>query len=127
MSKKNLGKKIEKIMGKIGTIQNEQNNESSTDESGDSSNISQDSEKIYLKALSLHSFEEVKNIKQEVKSGNILIIKISPLAEKGIIEVKQAVNEIRKFVEINKGDLARLGEERIVVTPSAVKIWRSRK
>lgn len=85
-----------------------------------------DPSKIYLKALPLKNFSDVKTVKREVKAGNILILKISPLARKNIDDVKRAVNELCDFTESVGGDIARLGEERVVVTPSTVKIWREK-
>ncbi len=82
--------------------------------------------KIYLKAMPLRSLSDLETIKREVKSGNILIIKVSPLANKSIEDIKKAVNELCKFVKTVDGDIARLGEERIVVTPSGVRIWREK-
>jgi len=82
--------------------------------------------KVYLKALPLRALEDVDVIKQEVKSGNILILKVSPLARKSIDDVKRVVNELLEFTESVGGDIARLGEERVVVTPSFVRIWREK-
>jgi len=109
-----LGKTIEKILSRYKKEKREQILEEKP------------SEKIYWKALPLRSIEEVELFKQEVKSGNILVVKISPLAKKRIDEVKRAVDELSKFVESVGGDIARLGEERIVITPPSVKIWRER-
>jgi hypothetical protein len=83
-------------------------------------------EKMYLKAFPLRKLSDVDLVKQEVNSGNILILKISPLAAKSIEDVKRAVNELCEFTQTVGGDIARLGEERVVVTPSAVKIWREK-
>lgn len=83
-------------------------------------------DKVYLKALPLRALEDVNMIKQEVKSGNILILKVSPLAKKSIDDVKQAVSELLEFTQLEGGDIARLGEERVVVTPSFVRIWREK-
>jgi len=83
-------------------------------------------EKVYLKALPLRALEDVDMVKQEVKSGNILILKVSPLAKKSIDDVKQAVSELLEFTQLEGGDIARLGEERVVVTPSFVRIWREK-
>ncbi len=83
-------------------------------------------EKVYLKALPLRALQDVEMIKQEVKSGNILILKVSPLAKKSIDDVKQAVSELLEFTQIVGGDIARLGEERVVITPSFIKIWREK-
>ena len=84
-------------------------------------------EKAYLKAKPLRSLEDVEVIKREVKSGNILIVKISPLARRSVEDVKLAVTELSNFVQEIGGDIARLGEERIVICPPFIKIWREPK
>jgi len=80
--------------------------------------------KVYLKALPLRTLEDVDAVKREVESGNILILRVSPLARKSVEEIKQAVNELCKFAESIGGDIARLGEERVVIVPSFIRIWR---
>jgi SepF-like predicted cell division protein (DUF552 family) len=82
--------------------------------------------KIYLKAVPLRSLSDVDGIKNEVRSGTILIVKVSPLANKSIEDVKKAVNDLCEFIKTIDGDIARLGEERVVVTPSGVRIWREK-
>jgi hypothetical protein len=83
--------------------------------------------KIYLKAFPLRKLSDVDLVKQEVNSGNIMILKISPLASKSVEDVKRAVNELYEFTQTTGGDIARLGEERVVVTPSSVRIWREKQ
>ena len=82
--------------------------------------------RIYLKALPLRRLSDLETIKQEVESGNVLIVKISPLASKSVDDVKTAVNELCEFVKQVNGDIARLGEERIVITPPDVRVWREK-
>lgn len=82
--------------------------------------------KIYLKAVPLRSLSDIEGIKNEVRSGTILIVKVSPLADKSIEDVKKAVNDLCEFIKTIDGDIARLGEERVVVTPSGVRIWREK-
>ncbi len=82
--------------------------------------------KTYVKALPLRSFDDVDVVKKELTSGNILILRFSPLAKKSVEDVKRAVNELCDFIESIGGDIARLGEERVVVTPSSVRIWREK-
>jgi len=82
--------------------------------------------KVYLKALPLRTLGDVDVIKREIKSGNILILRVSPLARKSIEEVKQAVNELYEFTKSIGGDIARLGEERVVIVPSFITIWREK-
>jgi len=94
--------------------------------SGDQGIVTAHPDRIYLKALPLRDLGDVDAIKQEVKSGNILILKISPLAKKSIDDVKRAVNELLEFTQFVGGDMARLGEERVVITPSFIRIWREK-
>lgn len=82
---------------------------------------------VYLKAMPLRSLEDVEAIKREIKAGNILILKVSPLARKSIEDVKQAVSELYEFTQSIGADIARLGEERVVITPPSIKIWREKK
>jgi len=82
--------------------------------------------KAYLKALPLRTLDDVEVIKHELKSGNILILRVSPLARKSVEDVKKAVNELYEFTKSIGGDIARLGEERVVIVPSSITIWRQK-
>lgn len=83
-----------------------------------------DSSKTYLRAMPLRNLSDLEVIKTEVTNGNILIIRITPLASKNIEDVKRAVNELYEFAESINGDIARLGEERVVICPQNIRIWR---
>ncbi len=82
--------------------------------------------KTYLKAMPLRELSDIENVKAEVSDGNIIILKVTPLAQKSIEDVKTAVNELYQFAENTGGDIARLGEERIVICPKTVRIWREK-
>ena len=82
--------------------------------------------KTYLKAMPLKTMADVENVKNEVKNGNIIILRVTPLAAKSIDDVKNAVNELTQFAESFGGDIARLGEERVVICPKNIRIWREK-
>ena len=84
-------------------------------------------DKTYLKAMPLRDLSDLDTIKNEVKNGNILILRITPLASKNIEDVKRAVNELYEFAEAIGGDIARLGEERVVICPQNIRIWREKR
>ena len=84
------------------------------------------SSKTYLKAMPLRELSDVENVKADVSNGNIIILKVTPLAQKSIEDVKTAVNNLYQFIENMGGDIARLGEERIVICPKTVRIWREK-
>ena len=77
--------------------------------------------KTYLKAMPLKELADIDNVKNEVRNGNIIILRVTPLAGKSIEDVKTAVNELFAFAESIGGDIARLGEERVVVCPKTNK------
>jgi SepF-like predicted cell division protein (DUF552 family) len=91
------------------------------------SNEGEKSGKTYLKAMPLRDLSDLEEIKNEVKNGNVLILRITPLASKNIADVKSAVNELYEFAESIGGDIARLGEERVVICPPNIRIWREKK
>jgi hypothetical protein len=68
----------------------------------------------------------VPKIKAEIIEGNILIVKITPIAKRNEQETKSAIKELIDFVDSIQGDIARLEEERIVLTPPTAKIWRDK-
>jgi len=82
--------------------------------------------KTYLKAIPLKDLTDVQKVKDEVNNGNIIILRVSPLASKSIDDVKTAVDDLFKFSESTGGDIARLGEERIVICPKNIRIWREK-
>ncbi|HSV50442.1 MAG TPA: cell division protein SepF [Candidatus Acidoferrales bacterium] len=82
--------------------------------------------KTYLKAMPLKDLADIETVKNEVRNGNIIILRITPLAGKSIEDVKTAVNDLFAFAESIQGDIARLGEERVVICPKPIRIWREK-
>ncbi len=116
-----IGRTIGKLMPK--KVKNDEENEVQEKEQGSPTRPNG----VYLKAMPLRSLEDVEVIKQEIKAGNILILKVSPLARKSVEDVKHAVSELSEFTQSIGADIARLGEERVVITPPSIKIWREKK
>ena len=77
-----------------------------------------------MKAFPLRAREELPKIKDDISNQTIIILRVTPLAQKNVEELKEAIEELYNFTTSIGGDIARLGEERVVVTPPAVKIWR---
>ena len=79
---------------------------------------------IYLKAITLRDMSDVASIKDDAKKQKILILRVTPLAQKDVEGLRKAIDELYGYVQSIGGDIARLGEERVVLTPPGVKIWR---
>ena len=79
----------------------------------------------YLKAITLRDYSDIHSVKDDIKKGMILVLRVTPLAQKNVDELRKAVEEIYNIAKSADADIARLGEERIIVTPPGVKIWRA--
>lgn len=82
------------------------------------------SERMMLKAYALRSASEVEKVKEDIENNTIVILRITPLAQKNIEELREAVSRLYEIATANGGDIARLGEDRIIITPPTVGIWR---
>lgn len=81
--------------------------------------------KIFLTPMPLTALSELEFVEREVSSGNIIILRVTPLASKNLEDVKRAVIKLHRFIESIGGDIGRLGEERIVLCPPNVKLRRA--
>jgi SepF-like predicted cell division protein (DUF552 family) len=79
----------------------------------------------YLKAITLRDSSDVHSIKEDIKKNMILVLRVTPLAQKNVDELRKVVEEIYAVAKTHDADIARLGEERIIVTPPGVKIWKA--
>lgn len=79
---------------------------------------------VYLKALTIRDVSDLSSIKEDIKKQVILILRVTPLAQKDVEELRKVVEELYAYAQTVGGDIARLGEERIVLTPPGVKVWR---
>ena len=70
---------------------------------------------VYLKAITLRDPVEVQLIKEDLKRQMIVIIRVTPLAQKSVDELRRVIDDLYKFVQSAGGDIARLGEERVVI------------
>lgn len=78
----------------------------------------------YLKAFTIKDPSDLDAIKADIKKGMILILKVTPLAQKDVAKLRNMVEEIHQIAKRENADIARLGEERIIVAPSGIKIWK---
>ena len=78
----------------------------------------------YLKAITIRDPSDIHTIKEDIKKGMILILRVTPLAQKDVDKLRKVVEELYTIAKNSDADIARLGEERIIVTPTGVKIWK---
>ncbi|NIP62272.1 MAG: cell division protein SepF [Nitrosopumilaceae archaeon] len=78
----------------------------------------------YLKAITIRDPSDIHTIKEDIKKHMILILRVTPLAQKDVDKLRKLVEELYSVAKNAEADIARLGEERIIVAPSSVKIWK---
>src|SRR3989338_5936785 len=82
--------------------------------------------KIMVRPFTISEFGDIKDALDALREGyTIALINIKPLRDKDIVELKRAVEKIKKTCDALEGDLAGVSENFIVVTPSFAHIYRN--
>lgn len=83
-------------------------------------------QKVSIRPYVLNDFSDVKPILDRLRENyTIALINIKPLKEKDLIELKRAINKLKKTTEAIEGDIAGFGDDYIVVAPSFAEIHRT--
>ena len=83
--------------------------------------------KIVVRPFVLSTFEDIKNILDSLREGyTIALVNIRPLKDKDLIELKRAINKLKKTCDAIDGDIAGFGDDYLVVVPSFAQIYRSK-
>jgi len=84
--------------------------------------------KIVVRPFTIDDFSDVKPILDSLREGyTVCLINIKPLKEKDLVELKRAINKIKKTTDAINGDIAGFGDDYIVATPSFAEIYRSKQ
>lgn len=81
---------------------------------------------FYVKPIALESESDVSTIMDELKARNIILLNVSPMSKQPN-KLRQTIDNIKSHITKINGDIARLDENKILLTPSKVKIVKSRK
>lgn len=82
--------------------------------------------KILIKPFVVKEFEDIKPALDALRDGyTIALVNIRPIKDKDIVELKRAVNKLKKTCDAINGDIAGFGEDWIVATPSFAQVHRN--
>lgn len=85
-----------------------------------------DKGKVHVHPFLLEEFDDVKPILNSLREGaTIALVNIKPLKDRDLVELKRAINKLKKTTDAIEGEIAGFGEDYIVVTPSFATIHRS--
>lgn len=78
----------------------------------------------YLKAITIRDPSDIHAITEDVKKGMILILRVTPLAQRDVAQLRELVQELYSAAKTLDAEIARLGEERIIIAPRGIRIWK---
>lgn len=85
------------------------------------------SSKIKVRPFVMEDFSDIKEVLSVLREGyTIALINIKPLKDKDLVELKRAINKLKKTCDAIEGDIAGFGDDYVVVTPSFAEIFRSK-
>ncbi|MBI2137055.1 cell division protein SepF [Candidatus Woesearchaeota archaeon] len=91
----------------------------------DTSSPTEHKGKIIVRPFVIDTFESIKGVLDALREGStIALVNIKPLKEKDVIELKRAINKLKKTTDAISGDIAGFGDDYIVATPSFARIHR---
>ena len=91
-------------------------------------NEGEEKSKIVIRPFVLEEFEDVKPILDALREGfTVALVNIRPLKEKDLVELKRAINKMKKTADAIEGEIAGFGEDYLVATPSFATIYRSKQ
>ncbi|MBT4334666.1 cell division protein SepF [archaeon] len=84
--------------------------------------------KIIVRPFVIDDFADIKPALDALREGyTIALINIKPLKDKDIVELKRAINKLKKTCDAIDGDIAGFGEDWIVVTPGFASVHRENR
>ncbi len=84
--------------------------------------------KILVRPFLLQDFESIKPILDSLREGHtVALVNIRALKDKDLVELKRAINKLKKTCDAIEGDIAGFGDDWIAAVPSFAKIHRTKK
>ena len=81
---------------------------------------------FYVKPIALESEADIAVIQDELKKKNIILLNVTPIS-KQTNKLKKIIDELKLYAQKTNGDIARIDVDKILLTPTKVKIVKSRK
>ena len=83
--------------------------------------------KVIVRPFVIENFENIKPILEALREGRtICLVNIKPLKDKDLVELKRAINKLKKTCDAIEGDIAGFGEDWVAIVPSFAHIHRGK-
>lgn len=84
----------------------------------------EDGRKIQVRVESLEEYADTDKVQKLLREGNIIFLKIKPMRDKDLGELKRAVAKIKKTITAMNGDIAGVDENYLIITPDFARVYR---
>lgn len=82
--------------------------------------------KVVVRPFIINDFADIKPTLDALREGyTIALVNIKPLKDRDLVELKRAINKLKKTCDAIEGDIAGFGEDWIVVTPGFASVYRN--
>ena len=123
VNKMGLFDKLGKALGTAGELNIEDYMNSEEMENVDVMNEPAD---FYIKPLALQQESDLHIIEEELQKKNIILLNISEMDKRPNTQ-KTIVESIKEYITKINGDIARIDQDKILLTPAKVKIIKKKR
>jgi filamentous hemagglutinin family protein len=78
---------------------------------------------MHIAVGEIQRYEDIKQLSDYVYGGNVLILDFSPLSDEEVI-LKRITEEFHRIADDIGGDIAGIGNNLMIISPTGVKIDR---
>ena len=111
---------VNKIFGdkKSGDVEGYVDLEKYVEQTGEKPNAN-----MYVRVGEIQRYEDLKDFTDYVYGGNVLILDFTPIADEEVI-LKRITSDLKKMAKEIDGDIAGIGNNLMIISPSNVKVER---
>ncbi len=81
--------------------------------------------KVFVKYFILTDFADIKPVIDSLREGyTIALIKIKPLKDKDMNELKRAISKVKRTCEAIDGEIVGIDEDWIVAVPNFIEVYK---
>ncbi len=81
--------------------------------------------KVYVRYFVLNEFADIKPVIEALREGyTIALVKIRPLKEKDINELKRAIEKIKRTIQAIEGEVVGVDEDWLLAVPNFVEVYK---
>jgi len=80
----------------------------------------------YVKPIALESEGDLATVQDELQSKNVVLLSVAS-ASRNPAQLKEHLSRLSGFTQSINGDIARISEDKILITPSNMKIAKTSK